>query len=500
MNLNPAVIAAIVAAVQGNSNGSNANGSQKRTPSPRRRSPSPATAARATFPKNACFHCKSTDHARTPNPKINRKGCPEFAKILKENGGKPPPGYEGAFEKHIKAWKLKNADKKVSAIADEELLQWLAEDSDDDSLDGGMCGAVWQTVAPKCNCHPFEVDSKWPLPDAGPKTSNSFAALADGDSHADSDVSIPMTAAVEKLANDLKSSVHRVTKKSDKKNKSKSFHIETDEDLSKLENLLCGTRHKYSARALRHMQKETELDDVASFVERKSTAAGGPSNVRKVWAMVDSGSFVTIANCAKVSPGHTVRPSAGSIAGVKYSDASGGDIINRGEVTVTHVLEDGTEIDVPFQDGDVKVPIISVKDFVRKGSIVKFKHDGGSIRLPTGTTMRFVEKFGVYFICLTVVDGAYVDGDNNRISAVKLEDADHAAADGADDGVLGRHGKGTNSTARSIDALDRAIQVISDAPTPPSPHPGSRVRRPRKSPVECQVGCRCSSGFTRPVS
>ena len=70
-------------------------------------------------------------------------------------------------------------------------------------------------------------------------------------------------------------------------------------------------------------------------------------------------------------------------------------IANRGEIAVTHVLEDGTETDVPFQDGDVKVPIISVKDFVHKGSAVKFKGCGGTIKLPSGAVIKFVEKFGV---------------------------------------------------------------------------------------------------------
>ena len=68
-------------------------------------------------------------------------------------------------------------------------------------------------------------------------------------------------------------------------------------------------------------------------------------------------------------------------------------------------LDNGAELDIPFQDGDVQVPIISVKDFVRKSSVVKFKHNGGTIHLPSGSRMTFVEKFGVYFICLNVTSG-----------------------------------------------------------------------------------------------
>ena len=59
---------------------------------------------------------------------------------------------------------------------------------------------------------------------------------------------------------------------------------------------MCGASQKPSAKALRHVKLEAELDDVAAVVERKA----GPTHnkCRKVWAMVDSGSFVTIATCA----------------------------------------------------------------------------------------------------------------------------------------------------------------------------------------------------------
>ena len=82
------------------------------------------------------------------------------------------------------------------------------------------------------------------------------------------------------------------------------------------------------------------------------------------------------------------------------------------------MLDDGSEIDVPFQDGDVQVPIISVKDFVTKGSIVTFKKQGGTIRLPTGKIMRCVEKLGEHFICLNVLGGDLADDDGNPVPVV----------------------------------------------------------------------------------
>ena len=76
------------------------------------------------------------------------------------------------------------------------------------------------------------------------------------------------------------------------------------------------------------------------------------------------------------------------------------------------MLDNGSEIDIPFQDGDVQIPILSVKDFVRKDSVVRFKHNGGTIKLPSGSRMTFVEKYGVYFICLNVTSGN-IDGNHS---------------------------------------------------------------------------------------
>ena len=81
--------------------------------------------------------------------------------------------------------------------------------------------------------------------------------------------------------------------------------------------------------------------------------------------MMDSGSFVTIADCKKhFGSEFKVEPSSGSKNGQVYSNASGGEIRNRGEVTITHMLDDGSTIDLVVQDADVAVPILSVKDFI----------------------------------------------------------------------------------------------------------------------------------------
>ena len=110
--VSPELVAAIVAAV-----GAQPRGRERsRSPGNRTRTKSPMALARESFPKGHCYHCNSPDHSRTANAKTGRAGCEKFAKLLKDNGGKLPDGYKGAFEKHmdIARAKLKPNAKKTS--------------------------------------------------------------------------------------------------------------------------------------------------------------------------------------------------------------------------------------------------------------------------------------------------------------------------------------------------------------------------------------------------
>ena len=85
---------------------------------------------------------------------------------------------------------------------------------------------------------------------------------------------------------------------------------------------------------------------------------------------------------------------------MKYANASGGEIANRGEATIRHRMTDGSILEIPFQDADVQCPMISVRDYVTIGSVVKFRRDGGSIKMPDGRALRFQERAGVYWTLL----------------------------------------------------------------------------------------------------
>ena len=389
--ITPELVEMVVAAVKGKGKGKARGGKENgKGAGSRERSASP----RNTFPRGHCYHCNATDHSRTPNAKAGRVGCPAFAKLLKENGNKLPDNYKGAFEKHVEAEKKKRAASGKSVTA---LLQ--EQDSEDDSSDDDiqpLCGAVWQKVGPLPCCKPF---ASMPICELSTPTMNSFNSLADEDD-------MPNLVDTDDVASSLQGWAHSVRRSSDKKTKvSKTMMINNSDDQDKLERLLCSASKRHSAKTLQRIHEEAELDQLSQLIERPSPHPKHlERTVKRVWAMVDSGSFVTIANCGKhFGAEHQIRPSVASRAGVKYSDASGGDIPNRGEAIITHILDDGSELDIPFQDGNVQVPIMSVKDYVHVGSVVKFRKNGGVIRLPSGKRMVFQEKHGVYFFCLNIV-------------------------------------------------------------------------------------------------
>ena len=118
--------------------------------------------------------------------------------------------------------------------------------------------------------------------------------------------------------------------------------------------------------------------------------------------MVDSGSTVDVANCEEAFPHHEIVPSKASKRGVVYTDASGGGIENMGEVHAVHVDEDGHEYPIVVQHAKVHCPILSVRQWAKRGSQVFFKKGGGVINLPDGRELPFVERHGVYFIKLRV--------------------------------------------------------------------------------------------------
>ena len=136
-------------------------------------------------------------------------------------------------------------------------------------------------------------------------------------------------------------------------------------------------------------------------MQRYEKGAQPPKSVRgKLWAMIDSGSEPTIANCEQAVPDHKVVPSAGSKKGLKYMAASGDKVPNLGECHVVHRDPKQGDFKFCFQHAPVHLPIISVKVLVRVGCKVGCGRAGGWIKYPDGRKLNFTKRYGSFFILL----------------------------------------------------------------------------------------------------
>ena len=62
------------------------------------------------------------------------------------------------------------------------------------------------------------------------------------------------------------------------------------------------------------------------------------------------------------------------------------------------VVIDGEEHELPMNDPPLEMPILSVRNIVRKGNYTPFRDGGSYIKnVKTGHNMRFVGRQGVYF-------------------------------------------------------------------------------------------------------
>ena len=140
---------------------------------------------------------------------------------------------------------------------------------------------------------------------------------------------------------------------------------------------------------------------------KKAIKTGKPPPLQQLknknWAMIDSGSEPTIANCSKIFPDHPLRTSEAQRRGVRYVSATGDTVKNEGEVEITHRDPNIGDFNCVVQNADVHCPIISVRQLVKLGCRVLFTEHGGVIKYKDGRRLRFVLRGGVFFFWLNVV-------------------------------------------------------------------------------------------------
>ena len=116
----------------------------------------------------------------------------------------------------------------------------------------------------------------------------------------------------------------------------------------------------------------------------------------RVKVIMDSGAAESV--CPRsMAPQFMIQDSVASRAGVYYTSANGGKIMNLGEQHVPVCLANGARTIATFQVADVSRPLMSVGKLCEMGNRVIFGANGGVIlNLQTGEATPFAKDEGVY--------------------------------------------------------------------------------------------------------
>ena len=102
-------------------------------------------------------------------------------------------------------------------------------------------------------------------------------------------------------------------------------------------------------------------------------------------------------------PQFAITDTDASRAGVFYTAADGGRIMNIGETTVPIALENGVTTSATFQVADVSRPLMSVGKVCEMGNRVLFGAGGGYIlNIATGSATPFHKKDGIYIFTMWI--------------------------------------------------------------------------------------------------
>ena len=82
------------------------------------------------------------------------------------------------------------------------------------------------------------------------------------------------------MSGPLKNCAHNVSRASDKDIKSrKGWKLKTDEDVAKFQKLLCSAQHKNPEKAIKRLEQDDAIDNLARIIDRKGSRihnAAGP--------------------------------------------------------------------------------------------------------------------------------------------------------------------------------------------------------------------------------
>ena len=121
--------------------------------------------------------------------------------------------------------------------------------------------------------------------------------------------------------------------------------------------------------------------------------------------MLDSGAVTTIMP-ADTFPGHKPKETEASRRGITYAVANGGDIKNKGELTVRGVASNGTRMNIIAQASDVTKPLGAAREIVKAGNRIVLDEDSSYIENKT-TKKRIprTRKNGMFVVTMRIPRG-----------------------------------------------------------------------------------------------
>ena len=117
---------------------------------------------------------------------------------------------------------------------------------------------------------------------------------------------------------------------------------------------------------------------------------------------MDSGAVATVVP-SDTFPGVKPRETEASRKGMYYTAANGGEIRNRGELTLKGMADNGTRMNVIAQACDVTKPLASAREILKGGNRIVLEEKGSYIEnMKTKKKIPIERKNGMFMITLKV--------------------------------------------------------------------------------------------------
>ena len=297
----------------------------------------------------ACWECGKEG--------CTRATCPVYKELLAKNGGRRPDGHRGAFEKSAKP--ATGTAAALLNLGGDDSESDFSETQFDMAFGLGNEGAFkFMNKSFKPQCRSTECDGCVQHP-------NTFDVLRDDE-------------------DDVVNALQNLTS-----------------------NIKIGPKVPQSQRRKPKPLTHARIAAIVNQVKSGQIQLGeldmhcdNDEDMIAVWALIDSGSSINVADQALHFPGCKVRKS--KTPGAKYTAANNSEMNNLGEFDVKATTMEGSKAKITFQYAKVGMPILSVAKLAEDHDATFGEESGELIHRKTAVRTKFVKRAGVYFMQLMV--------------------------------------------------------------------------------------------------